>query len=431
MKIQYKDKEIEVKEGKTIQEVLEEEIKASEYSVVGAIFNNEYENLNYEIHEDGKVELVDISSKEGSKIYRRTLTYILGKAFEKVCKDDVGYKFLSKSIMVDSAKIAYSVLLFLSVFIGLIFFVTSSSFLYNKLYVDCQVDKKKYSVRFIQSVSDKYSTYLYRKISNDETGWYVILDDIDSKEINTSPIAKNVIKEIEEEMTKLENIGFDDMVKGSIAYKKNKDSDYKIYISKFDSLNTKQEQFIEEFSTKYNESHITPLNDNELTNIALIYNLVAKVNNGIVKVLSNKPNKNYNLNERSTPSNYYKAYLDSLNISIDDSFFTLNANAFMMNVIITYSNSCGAKGLSLNDMINNFDMYYFLDKIENSVVKKNLSVSDERIQKIILDLKQIYNIITTKNNGLDELFNNFKRANEIILNIMSRDNNLNYYIRVS
>ncbi len=299
------------------------------------------------------------------------------------------------------------------------------------IYKDYEVDKKKYSVRFIQSVSDKYSTYLYRKISNDETGWYVILDDIDSKEINTSPIAKNVIKEIEEEMTKLENIGFDDMVKGSIAYKKNKDSDYKIYISKFDSLNTKQEQFIEEFSTKYNESHITPLNDNELTNIALIYNLVAKVNNGIVKVLSNKPNKNYNLNERSTPSNYYKAYLDSLNISIDDSFFTLNANAFMMNVIITYSNSCGAKGLSLNDMINNFDMYYFLDKIENFVVKKNLSVSDERIQKIILDLKQIYNIITTKNSGLDKLFNNFKRANEIILNIMSRDNNLNYYIRVS
>ena len=59
MKIQYKDKEIEVKEGKTIQEVLEEEIKASEYAVVGAIFNNEYENLNYEIHEDGKVELID------------------------------------------------------------------------------------------------------------------------------------------------------------------------------------------------------------------------------------------------------------------------------------------------------------------------------------------------------------------------------------
>ena len=84
MKIQYKDKEIDIQESETIQKVLSEEIKASEYAVVGAIFNNEYENLNYEIHEDGKVELIDISSKEGSKIYRRTMVYILAKAFEKL-----------------------------------------------------------------------------------------------------------------------------------------------------------------------------------------------------------------------------------------------------------------------------------------------------------------------------------------------------------
>ena len=44
-------------------------------------------NLNYKIATDGKVELIDISSKEGMKIYRRTLIYILGKAFEKICPD--------------------------------------------------------------------------------------------------------------------------------------------------------------------------------------------------------------------------------------------------------------------------------------------------------------------------------------------------------
>ena len=103
MKIQYKDKEIEVQEGKTIQEVLSEEIRASEYAVVGAIFNNEYENLNYEIHEDGKVELIDISSKEGSKIYRRTMVYILAKAFEKLYpnyKMNVNYQ-LTNSMFCD------------------------------------------------------------------------------------------------------------------------------------------------------------------------------------------------------------------------------------------------------------------------------------------------------------------------------------------
>jgi len=35
-------------------------------------------------------------------------------------------------------------LLFLTIFIGLIFFVTASSFLYNKIYMDCQEDKEKY-----------------------------------------------------------------------------------------------------------------------------------------------------------------------------------------------------------------------------------------------------------------------------------------------
>ena len=84
MKIQYKEKILEVQEGQSIQEILKEEIENSEYTVIGAIFNNEYENLSYKIFEDGRLELIDVSSKEGSKIYRRTMVYILAKAFEKL-----------------------------------------------------------------------------------------------------------------------------------------------------------------------------------------------------------------------------------------------------------------------------------------------------------------------------------------------------------
>ena len=84
MKIYYKNKEYEAKKGDTIQKVLQEEIQNSENTVVGALFNNEYENLDFEIKEDGKIDLIDISTREGMKIYRRTLTYILGKAFEKL-----------------------------------------------------------------------------------------------------------------------------------------------------------------------------------------------------------------------------------------------------------------------------------------------------------------------------------------------------------
>lgn len=83
MIIEYNDKSIEINEKTTIRELLEEDIKNAKYQVVGAIFNNEYQNLNYEIEHDGKIELIDISSKEGMKIYRRTLVYIMGKAFEE------------------------------------------------------------------------------------------------------------------------------------------------------------------------------------------------------------------------------------------------------------------------------------------------------------------------------------------------------------
>lgn len=87
MKIQFQDKMMEVQNGTTIQELLKEEIKNNEYPVIGAVFNNEYVNLSCPIKQEGEIKLIDISSKEGTKIYRRTIIYILGKALEKVCPD--------------------------------------------------------------------------------------------------------------------------------------------------------------------------------------------------------------------------------------------------------------------------------------------------------------------------------------------------------
>ena len=103
MKIQYKENILEVQEGQSIQEILKEEIENSEYTVIGAIFNNEYENLSYKIFEDGRLELIDVSSKEGSKIYRRTMVYILAKSFEKLYpnnKINVNYQ-LTNSMFCD------------------------------------------------------------------------------------------------------------------------------------------------------------------------------------------------------------------------------------------------------------------------------------------------------------------------------------------
>lgn len=64
-----------------ISEILKEQIEKSEYPVVGAKYNNEYKNLDDFVDTKGNIELIDINSKEGMKIYRRTLTYIMGMAF--------------------------------------------------------------------------------------------------------------------------------------------------------------------------------------------------------------------------------------------------------------------------------------------------------------------------------------------------------------
>ena len=88
MKIQYKEKIIEIPQEISIQELLKDEIENSKYAVVGAIFNNNYVNLDYKIKKDGKIKLIDVSSKEGSKIYRTTLVYILSKAFEEMYPEE-------------------------------------------------------------------------------------------------------------------------------------------------------------------------------------------------------------------------------------------------------------------------------------------------------------------------------------------------------
>ena len=67
-----------------ISEILKEQIEKSEYPVVGAKYNNEYKNLDDLVNPEGNIELIDINSKEGMKIYRRTLTYIMGMAFSHI-----------------------------------------------------------------------------------------------------------------------------------------------------------------------------------------------------------------------------------------------------------------------------------------------------------------------------------------------------------
>ena len=103
MKIQYRDKIIEIEKPMPISQLLKDEIKNSNCTVLAGTFNNEYKNLESEIETDGKIDLIKVSSKEGMKVYRRTLVYIVGKAFEKICpnkKMEVNYQ-LSNAMFCD------------------------------------------------------------------------------------------------------------------------------------------------------------------------------------------------------------------------------------------------------------------------------------------------------------------------------------------
>lgn len=282
--------------------------------------------------------------------------------------------------------------------------------------------KSKYSVRFIQNVCERYSTHLYRRINE----WY--FDYLDNYTLNSN--IKSVLDDIAEEMARLENVGFDDYVKENINFKKNKTSDYKIYLSKFDSLYSGYEEFTEEFIKEYNDNHITPLNDEELGRIGLLYTLMAKCCNGITKVLKNKPQEEFNINERTTPTELFNIYLNQLNFNETRFDFRMEATQFMLQATLLYS-KVGSRGLTFDEMMNNFDMYYFFDKMQKVVNKDDFKITDEQIQKDLQDLREIYKLTHTPAKSVDETLELFKKALTLISNLISKKRIANYFIRIS
>lgn len=84
MQIVYNNTEIDVKKGTKVCDLLEQEISKSKNEVIACKFNNELKSLNYEINSDGKIELIDVTHKDGMRVYKRGLIYIIAKAFQEV-----------------------------------------------------------------------------------------------------------------------------------------------------------------------------------------------------------------------------------------------------------------------------------------------------------------------------------------------------------
>ena len=53
----------------TVFELFKDKIK--EKGIIACRFNNEVKSLDFKIEENGKIELIDISNKDGMRVYRR------------------------------------------------------------------------------------------------------------------------------------------------------------------------------------------------------------------------------------------------------------------------------------------------------------------------------------------------------------------------
>lgn len=87
MKIIYNKKEFDIEKGTRIKDAFEEIIKNDNKSILGCRVNNEVKSLDFELIENAEIDFIDYSSKDGRRIYRRGLLYIMGMAFNEVYKD--------------------------------------------------------------------------------------------------------------------------------------------------------------------------------------------------------------------------------------------------------------------------------------------------------------------------------------------------------
>ena len=84
MEIIYENKKIQIEENKKVKEILKNDIENSKNKVMACICNNEIKSLDYEIKENTNIELLDLKTSEGRRVYVRGIMYILAKALKEV-----------------------------------------------------------------------------------------------------------------------------------------------------------------------------------------------------------------------------------------------------------------------------------------------------------------------------------------------------------
>lgn len=264
------------------------------------------------------------------------------------------------------------------------------------IYKSIDDNRAKYSVRTIKGLIDSNTRLLYNKFNE----WYETLS-------YNEKYYDNLKLEVEEEMDTLDNIDFDNIVKNDLRYQKNKNSNYKIYVSKFDYLYPNHEKELDNYKQNFYDIYGIELNEKETNEICLIFRLVTYGNNGLVKLLYDNA-IDFGLYDKSIPNDYFNAYLKSLNINMEnnndynkcrDIFFNEfveTVDTMTKLILKKYENNhikeIGGE-LSLDEFVFNYDLYFFYLNMELITTKYNFTIKSDLLLKIIKDLKEVYRLI--------------------------------------
>lgn len=334
-----------------------------------------------------------------NSIYINALEEALGiEDFKKECKKNAEYKE-QYDIMLDVYKTLIT--------INNIFFSDSNKSKKQKqneikdtlekvIYRSIDDNRAKYSVRTIKGLIDSNTRLLYNKFNE----WYENLS-------YNEKYYDNLKLEVEEEMDTLDNIDFDNIVKNDLRYQKNKNNNYKIYVSKFDYLYPNHEKELDNYKQNFYDIYGIELNEKETNEICLIFRLVTYGNNGLVKLLYDNA-IDFGLYDKSIPNDYFNAYLKSLNINMEnnndynkcrDIFFNEfveTVDTMTKLILKKYENNhikeIGGE-LSLDEFVFNYDLYFFYLNMELITTKYNFTIKSDLLLKIIKDLKEVYRLI--------------------------------------
>ena len=290
----------------------------------------------------------------------------------------------------------------------------------NYLYVDYEnSDKRKYSVRTLQSIFDKHSIYLYNKMNC----WYDIFSTLTIKDINEVNSLKEITKEIEFEMERLEKHQFDNLINKNISYEKAIKIYDKRYLSIFDDkILPKNEKAIKEYKENFYNMFGKKLTNKEFNYIKELYNLIAKAHNGLINFNKQSYWKTINNIKIENLDDMYSLYLKSLNI--EKNIDIIDKLKKEWDFLGDYINNCiydalEAEILTFNETIFCYDMLYFKQKIQKYKIN-NIPLKNEMVQKLLKDTLKINKVMNE---------NNSQKTFDFIQKIIK--NNSKYFITIN